>query len=68
MLIHNGDMIAIILHGFLSPGEASEHVRTLGHLFRYGGTTLNSCSRESKMVLFGHRFCRGDLTVDGWVP
>lgn len=68
MLIHNGDMIAIILHGFVPPGEVSEHVRTLGDLFRYGGTIVRSCFRESKMVLFGHRFCRGDLTVDRWVP
>ncbi len=68
MLIHKGDMIAIILHGFVPPGEAFEHVRTLGNLFRYGGTIVRSCSRESKMVLFGHKFCRGDLTVDKWVP
>jgi hypothetical protein len=68
MLIHKGDMIAVILHGFVPPGEASEHVQTLGDLFRYGGTIVRSCSRESKMVLFGHRFCRGDLTVDRWVP
>ncbi len=68
MLIHKGDMIAVILHGFVPPAEASEHVRTLGDLFRYGGTIVRSCSRESKMVLFGHMFCRGDLTVDRWVP
>jgi hypothetical protein len=68
MLIHKGDMIAVILHGFVPPGEVSEHIRTLGDLSRYGGTIVRSCSRESKMVLFGHRFCRGDLTMDRWVP
>ncbi len=68
MLIHNGDMIAIILHGFVPPREASKHVRTLGNLFWYGGTIVHSCSQEFKMVLFGHRFYHGDLTVDRWVP
>jgi hypothetical protein len=64
MLIHNGEMVAIILHAFVPSIEASEHVQTLGDLFRYGGTMLHTCSPESQMALFGHRFCRGDLTVD----
>jgi hypothetical protein len=64
MLIHNGEMVAIILHAFVPSIEASKHVQTLGDLFRYGGTMLRTCSPESQMALFGHRFCRGDLTVD----
>jgi hypothetical protein len=64
MLIHNGEMVAIILHAFVPSIEASEHVQTLGDLFRYGGTMLRTCSPESQMALFGHRFCRGDLTMD----
>jgi hypothetical protein len=64
MLIHNGEMVAIILHAFVLSIEASEHVQTLGNLFRYGGTMLRTCSPESQMALFGHRFCHGDLTVD----
>jgi hypothetical protein len=61
-------MIAIILHEFVSSTKASEHVQTLGDFFRYGGTILRSCSRESRMALFGHMFCRGDLIVDRSVP
>jgi hypothetical protein len=68
MLIRNGDMIVIILHGFVPPGETSEHVQTLGDLFRYGGTIVRSCSREFEMVLFGHMFCCGDLTMDKSQP
>jgi hypothetical protein len=64
MLIHNGEMVAIILHAFVPSIEASEHVQTLGDLFRYGGTMLHTCSPESQMALFGHKFCRGDLTMD----
>jgi len=64
MLIHNGEMVAIILHAFVSLIEASKHVQTLGDLFRYGGTMFHTCSLESQMALFGHRFCRGNLTVD----
>ncbi len=64
MLIHNGEMVAIILHAFVRSTEAAEHIQTLGDLFRYGGTMLRTCSPESRMALFGHRFCRGDLTVD----
>jgi hypothetical protein len=64
MLIHNGEMVAIILHAFVSSIEASEHVQTLGDFFRYGGTMLHTCSPESRMAFFGHRFCRGDLTLD----
>jgi hypothetical protein len=64
MLIHNGEMMAIILHAFVPSTEASEHVQTLGDLFRYGGTMLCTCSPESRMALFGHMFCYGDLTVD----
>jgi len=64
MLIHNGEMVAIILHAFVPSIEALEHVQTLGDFFRYGGTMLCTCSPESQMALFGHKFCRGDLTVD----
>jgi len=61
-------MIAIILHKFVSSTKTSEHVQTLGDFFQYGGTILCSCSRESRMALFGHMFYRGDLTVDRSVP
>ncbi|CAN5972234.1 unnamed protein product [Sphagnum jensenii] len=64
MLIHHGEMMAIILHEFVPSTKALEHVRTLGDLFRYDGTILHSCSRESRMALFRHKFCRGDLIVD----
>jgi hypothetical protein len=64
MLIHNGEMVAIILHAFVPSTEAAEHVQTLGDLFRYGGTMLRTYSPESRMALFGHRFCRGDLIMD----
>ncbi|CAM6044136.1 unnamed protein product, partial [Sphagnum compactum] len=64
MLIYHGEMVAILLHGFVPSTEASEHLQTLGYLFRHGGTISWSCSRESRMALFGHRFCRFDLTVD----
>jgi hypothetical protein len=57
MLIHPGEMIAIILHEFVVSTEALGHVQTLGNLFRYGGTIIRSCSRESRMSLFGHMFC-----------
>ncbi len=68
MLIHHGKMVAILLHGFVASTEASEHVQTLGYLFRYGGTISESCSRESRMALFGHKFCHGDFTVDRSAP
>jgi hypothetical protein len=68
MLIHHGEMMAIILHKFVSSTKALEHVRMLGDFFWYGGTILHFCSRESRMVLFGHMFCRGDLTVDKSIP
>jgi len=68
MLIHHGEMMALILHGFVPSNEAPEHVRTLGDLFRYSGTMLHTCSPESRMALFGHKFCRSDLTVDRSVP
>jgi hypothetical protein len=44
MLIHHGEMVAILLHGFVASTKASEHVETLGDLFRYGGTISWSCS------------------------
>jgi hypothetical protein len=56
MLIHHGEMVAILLLGFIASTETSEHVDTLGDLFRYGGTISRSCSRESRMVLFGTNF------------
>jgi hypothetical protein len=46
MLIHNGEMMAIILHAFVPSTEASEHVQTFGDLFRYGGTMLCTSSPE----------------------
>jgi hypothetical protein len=35
MLIHHGEMVAILLHGFIPSTKASEHLQTLGYLFRY---------------------------------
>jgi hypothetical protein len=64
MLIQHGEMVAIILHELVPSAEPSEHVHTLGDLFRYSGTMLRSCSSKSRMTLFGHTFCRGDFTVD----
>ncbi len=68
MLIHHGEIVAILLFGFVALMEASEHVDTLGDLFQYGGTISQSCFRESRMVLFRHIFCRGDLTMDRSAP
>jgi hypothetical protein len=68
MLIHHGEMVAILLHRFVPSTKASEHLQTLGYLFRYGGTISRSCSRESRMALFGHKFCRFNLTVDRSAP
>jgi len=59
-------MMAFILHGFVPSNEAPEHVRTLGDLFQYSGTMLRTCSPESRMALFGHRFYRDDLPWTGW--
>ncbi|CAK9193439.1 unnamed protein product [Sphagnum troendelagicum] len=33
MFIHNGEMMAIILHAFVPSIEASEHIQTLGDFF-----------------------------------
>ncbi len=68
MLIYHGEMVAILLHGFVPSTKASEHLQTLGYLFRHGDTISRSCSQESRMVLFGHRFCRFDLTMNRSAP
>ncbi|CAN5970101.1 unnamed protein product, partial [Sphagnum jensenii] len=68
MLIHHGEMMAIILHKFVSSTEASEYVRMLRDLFQYSGTILHSYFREFRMALFGHKFCRGDLIVNRSIP
>jgi hypothetical protein len=68
MLIHHGEMVAILLHGFVPSTKALEHLQTLGYLFRYGSTISRSCFRESRMALFGHKFCRFDITVDRSAP
>jgi hypothetical protein len=39
MLIHNREMMVIILHAFIPSTEASEHVQMLRDLCRYGGTS-----------------------------
>ncbi|CAM6056516.1 unnamed protein product [Sphagnum tenellum] len=44
MLIHNGDMIAIILHGFVPPGEASK-------------TSFATMERSSALALGSPRWC-----------
>jgi hypothetical protein len=52
MLIHHGEMMAIILHEFVPLAEVSEHVRTLGDLFQYDNIILRSYSQESQMVVW----------------
>jgi hypothetical protein len=68
MLIHHGEMIAIILHELVLPTEVLEHVRTLGDLFRYNGTIFRSSSQEFRMALFKHKFCHGNRIVEKLVP
>ncbi len=42
MLIHHGEMMVIILQKIVLCIKVLEHVQTLGDLFRYGDTILQS--------------------------
>jgi hypothetical protein len=63
MLIHNGEMMAIILHGFVSSIEASEHVRTLGFFF----DTMAPCFAPVLRSLEWHCLGAGSVvTISPW--
>ncbi len=64
MLIHHGEMVAIILHKFVAMTEVSKHVQTLGSFFQHNGIYF----WEIRMSLFGHKVYRKDFIVDRLIP
>jgi hypothetical protein len=53
-------MVAILLHEFVSSDQAVEYFAVTAHMWEFGGHITRTCYPETKMVMFGHRFCYND--------
>ncbi len=53
-------MVAILLHKFVLSDQAVEYFATMAHMWEFGGRITRTCSPETKMAMFGHKFYYND--------
>jgi len=60
VLIYEGAVVAILLHEFVLYDQAVEYFAAMAHMWEFGGRITGTCSPETRMAMFGHRFCYND--------
>jgi hypothetical protein len=60
VLIYEGVVVAILLHEFVPSDQAVEYFAAMVHMWEFGGHITKICSPETRMAMFGHRFCYND--------
>jgi hypothetical protein len=60
ILIYEGAVVAILLHEFVPFDQAFEYFVAMAHMWEFSGCVTRTCSPETKMAMFGHRFCYND--------
>jgi len=56
VLIYERAMVAILLHEFFSSDQAVEYLAAMAHMWEFDGRVTRTCSPETRMVMFGHKF------------
>ncbi len=59
-MIYEGAVVAILLHEFVSFDQVVEYLAAMAHMWEFGGRVTRTCSPETRMAMFGHRFCYND--------
>ncbi|CAN5960662.1 unnamed protein product [Sphagnum jensenii] len=60
VLIYEGVVVTILLHEFVPSDQAVEYFAAMVHMWEFGGHITKICSPETRMAMFGHRFCYND--------
>ncbi len=60
VLIYEGAVVAILLHEFVPSDQAVEYFATMAHMSEFSGRVTRTCSPETRMAMFGHKFCYND--------
>ncbi|CAM6074878.1 unnamed protein product [Sphagnum tenellum] len=60
VLVYEGAVVAVLLHEFVPSYQADEYFAAMAHMWEFGGHISRTCSPETRMAMFGHRFCYND--------
>jgi len=60
VLIYEGAMVAILLHEFVPFDQAVDYFAAMAHMWEFGRRVTKTCSPETRMAMFGHKFCYND--------
>jgi hypothetical protein len=60
VLIYERAMVAILLQESVSSDQAIKYFVAMAHMWEFGGRDTRTCSFETRMAMFGHRFCYND--------
>jgi hypothetical protein len=63
VLIYERAVVAILLHEFVPFDQAVEYFAAMAHMCEFGGRVTKTCSPETRMAMFGHRFCYNDYVL-----
>jgi hypothetical protein len=63
ILIHEGAMVIVMLHELVSSNQASEYFSAMANMWEFGRRVTRTCSPETRMAMFGHRFCYNDCVL-----
>jgi hypothetical protein len=63
LLVSNSIIIAILLHNFIPNEQALKDMVAMVHMVKWGGAVNKMCSKDMKMVMFGHKHCFNDLVL-----
>ncbi len=66
VLIYEGAVVAILLHEFVPSDQVVEYFTTMAHMSEFGGRVTRTCSPETRMAMFGHKFCYNDCVPPRW--
>jgi hypothetical protein len=63
VLIYEGAVVAILLHEFVPSNQAVKYFAAMAHMWEFGRYITRTCSPETRMAMFGHRFCYNNCVL-----
>jgi len=63
ILIYERVVVVVLLHEFVSSDQAFEYFITMADMWEFGECVTRTCSLETKMAMFGHRFCYNNCVL-----
>ncbi len=60
ILIYKGAVVAVLLHELVPLDQDSEYFAAMADMWEFGRRVTKTCSPETRMAMFGHKFCYND--------